>query len=242
MPDNNPSGLGRGVTFGIVTAVNPDNALLVKVSLDDMETGGDTKADVGYWCEVMTPSAGNLMGFYAPPRTGDRVVVAFYNGHPSRGVVLGSLWGLADDGKHKPPVTDDGKRPITAWASTPKDATKGEAGHRIVLDDTAGKEAIHIIDRTGKNSIVIDSAKNALTITIEGDVTIKAKTSVTVDSPEGTVTWKCKAFSVEATGDVALKGANVNLEASAAMGLKGNSGITAEGELNVNNGALKVMQ
>lgn len=234
------TGLGSGVTFGIVTAVNPDNPLLVKVSLDDMETGGDTKADVGYWCECMTPAAGNGRGLYAPPREGDRVVVAFYNGHPSRGVVLGCLWGLADTETHKPPVTDDAKRPITALAATAADPKKGTPGHRIVLDDTSGKEAIHIIDRTGKNSVVIDSANNALLITIEGDITIKAKTSVTVDCADGSVSWKCKTFAVEAGDGITLEGGKITAKASDTMALTGSGGVTVDGELNVNNNALKV--
>lgn len=235
-------GLGQGVTFGIVTEVNPDDPLLVKVSIDDMETGEEAGFDVGYWCDVMTPVAGNMMGLYAPPRTGDRVIVAFYNGHPSRGVVLGSLWGPADKVTQKPPVTDDGTRPITALASTPLDADGGKLGHRIVLDDTKEKEAIYIIDRTGKNSIVIDSKNNTLNVTIEGDVTIKAKKTVTIDSADAAVSVKCKIFTVEATGDVGLKGANVNLEANQALGLKGTSGVNVEGITDINKGALKVIQ
>lgn len=236
-------GVGRGVTFGVVVEVDADNPLLVKVSVDDMEISGEPDADVGDWCEVMTPFAGAGRGFYAPPRVGDRVVVAFYNGQSSRGVVLGSLWGRVDDETtHKAPVTDDGTRPITALYSTPVDPDKGTPGHQIVLDDTKDKEAIRIIDRTGKNSIVIDSKKNTLTILIEGDVTITAKKSFTVNSPDAAVTFKCKTFTVEASGDTAIGGANVNVEASSALGLKGSSGVNVEGATDINKGALKVMQ
>ena len=37
------------------------------------------------------------------------------------------------------------------------------SGHKIILDDTDGKEQIIIQDKTEKNKIVIDSKKNSMT-------------------------------------------------------------------------------
>ena len=49
------------------------------------------------------------------------------------------------------------------------------AGHVIVLDDSAGGEKIEIKDKTGNNSIVIDSVQNAITISSQMKLSIKAQ-------------------------------------------------------------------
>ncbi len=234
--------LGQGVTFGVVTEVNEDNPLLVKVSLDDLLLVDDTATVNSGWFEVLALGAGPMRGFYQPPRVADRVVVAFYNGDLSRGVVLGTLWGPADpkgEETFTPPAADkDGARSITTWASTSPDGKK--LGHHIILDDTKDKEAIHIVDKTGKNSIVIDSKNNALTVAIEGDVTLTAKTSLTFTGKDADVTFTCNSFTVDAGGDITLGGANITHEASSTLTLQGDGGVKVAGETDINSGALKV--
>lgn len=237
---NTPT-IGQGVTFGVVTEVNPDNPLGVKVSLDDLLLVGDEPTVLSGWFEVLAPAGGHLRGFYQPPQVGDRVVVAFYNGDLSYGVVIGTLWGPADpEGKETftPPVTDDGARNITAWASNSPDGKK--VGHRIVLDDTKDKEAIYIVDRTDEHYIEIDSKNKAVTIETTGELIITAAKKVTFDCADADVAFKCKSFTVEASGDVALGGANVEAVASSTLTLQGDGGVKVAGETDINNGALKV--
>lgn len=238
---NTPS-IGQGITFGVVTEVNADNPLAVKVSLDDLLMVGDKPTVLSGWFEVLAPAAGHLRGFYQPPQVGDRVVVAFYNGDLSYGVVIGTLWGPADpegEETYTPPVADkDGKRSITAWVSNSPDGKK--VGHRIVLDDTKDKEAIYIVDRTDEHYIEINSKDKAITIETTGELTITAAKKVTFDCADADVAFKCKTFTVEASGDVAIGGANVEAVASSALTLEGSSGVKVAGETDINNGALKV--
>ncbi|MEZ4434193.1 MAG: phage baseplate assembly protein V [bacterium] len=234
--------LGQGITFGQVTEVNADNPLLVKVSLDDMLMSGGTATVLGGWFETLAPAAGPMRGFYQPPQVGDRVVVAFYNGDLSYGVVLGAMWGPADpEAKetYAPPVPDDdGKRSITAWSSNSPDGKK--LGHRIVLDDTKDRQAIYIIDQTGENYIVIDSKNKAMTIETTGELTITAAKKVTFDCGDAEVGFSCKSFTVQCGGDVSLEGSNIDLVASSSLTLQGDGGVKVSGETNINNGALKV--
>ena len=51
---------------------------------------------------------------------------------------------------------------------------RSRSGHVIRLDDTEGAEKIEIVDKTGKNSITIDSASNKVTVTSAGDLEVKA--------------------------------------------------------------------
>ncbi|MEA1867251.1 MAG: phage tail protein, partial [Thermodesulfobacteriota bacterium] len=49
------------------------------------------------------------------------------------------------------------------------------AGHKIVLDDSLGKEKIEIRDKTGSNVIEIDSMQNSITIESALKLKIKAQ-------------------------------------------------------------------
>ena len=61
---------------------------------------------------------------------------------------------------------DDGKNSIRL--------IKSRSGHTIKLNDEAGKETIEITDKSKKNSILIDTSKNTITITSEKDITLAA--------------------------------------------------------------------
>ena len=64
--------------------------------------------------------------------------------------VLGALW----NGKDKPPAgNDDGANNLRQITS--------RSGHVIKLNDEDGKETIEIVDKSGANSIVIDTAEDA---------------------------------------------------------------------------------
>jgi hypothetical protein len=45
-----------------------------------------------------------------------------------------------------------------------------------VLDDTSGQENITVQDKTGSNTIVIDSVQNAITITAQTKLSLSAQT------------------------------------------------------------------
>jgi hypothetical protein len=50
-----------------------------------------------------------------------------------------------------------------------------KSGHKIQFDDTDGQEKINIIDKTGNNSIEIDSVQNVISISSQVKLSINAK-------------------------------------------------------------------
>jgi hypothetical protein len=71
--------------------------------------------------------------------------------------------------------------------------TKG--GHQIILDDTQGSEKISIVDAKGKNSIVINTVDN----------------SITVKASQGKLVFEGLSIEMTAQTDIKIKGATVNI-------------------------------
>lgn len=231
--------VGLGVTFGEVLETDATQ-YMVRVSVSDLEVDGSSHE--GWWCQIMTPMAGPKAGFFNLPQVGDLVVVAFHNGDPNNGgVVLGGYWGVPDTmgaAAHEVPVVDDGTSHTRGWV-TPM-------GRQIILSDKSGAETITICDTDGDgnpvNSVVLDSTNKGFAVTVEGDVTITAKSNIILDVTDGTFTVKCKSFGVEASADVAIKGNGITLEDQGELMLKGTVGVKVDGMMDVNAGALKVLK
>jgi uncharacterized protein (DUF2345 family) len=84
----------------------------------------------------------------------------------------------------------------------------------ILLDDSDEEPGIQIIDKTGKNKIVIDSKDNKLSIEIEGDVKLVSKGKVEIEAQQD--------INIESKGSLTLKAASsVDIEANGTMKLKG---------------------
>jgi phage baseplate assembly protein V len=141
------------------------------------------------WIQVASPAAGNGHGIVFVPEVDDLVLIAFAYGRIDRAYVIGSLWSKAD----KPPA-DRHKRTI-----------QSKTGHVITLDDTKDAEAISIVDKSGKNKIVLDAKANTITIESSGALTIKAKGKLALTSDD----------------DVEITGKNLKLEAKTKAALKG---------------------
>jgi uncharacterized protein involved in type VI secretion and phage assembly len=210
-----------GVTIGIVTNNHdPEGLGRVKLKLpwlsEDIET---------HWARVATPMAGNGRGLYVLPEVHDEVLVAFEHGMVEFPYVLGSLW----NGKDTPPETnEDGKNN--------RRLLRSRQGHVIVLDDTEGQEHIRICDMTGHNSIVIESAHNTLTIQVEGDVTLRAKGQITIQSDGGDLAFRGHNIALQAQGDCTVQALNnCSVQAQVRLALQGPAGV------NINNGALEVI-
>ena len=89
---------------------------------------------------------------------------------------------------------------------------RSRLGHTITLDDSDDQPSITITDKTGKNTIRLESSSNNLSIAVDGDVSLKAK---------GTVSIEGQSIHVKATNDLKLKGASADVEAQAGLTLKG---------------------
>jgi len=205
-----------GVVIGVVTNNNdPDGIARVKVKYptitDQLESD---------WIRLTTPMAGSGRGFEFIPEIDDEVLVGFEYDDINKPYILGALW----NGKDKPPEDSSN---IVKSGKVQKRIIHSRSGHVITLDDSDGKEKISIIDKTGKNSIEIDSAKNTLTIKTDGPINMETKDDVTI---------KGKNINLEATSNATMKAnSNVNLEATSKATLKGNAGVdvNASGPTNI---------
>ncbi|MEW6181719.1 MAG: phage baseplate assembly protein V [Bacillota bacterium] len=188
-----------GVVVGIVTNNrDPEGMGRVKVKFPWRD---DT--DESFWTRMAVPMAGKERGTYFLPEVGDEVLVAFDRGDIRCPYVLGGLWNGVDT----PPETNaDGKNNVRKIKSRSgheiifaDDAEGGKekveihtaAGHKILLDDAKGGEKIELVDKTGSNSIKIDSVQN--TIAVESAMNLKIKAQMVEIESGGMMTIKAGA-------------------------------------------------
>lgn len=188
-----------GVVVGIVTNNQDQEGLgRVKVKFPWL-----SDADESQWARLALLMAGKERGTFFLPEVDDEVLVAFEHGDVRFPYVLGALW----NGKDKPPADNgDGKNNLRV--------IKSRSGHTIKLNDEDGQETIEIIDRSEKNSIVIDTAKNSITITSEKDITLSAT--------KGTIKLDAQKIEVKSSADSKIEaGAGMDVKASGTMNIKG---------------------
>ncbi len=189
-----------GVTIAEVTNNKDEEGLgRVKVKFPWLS---DT--DESFWARVLTPMAGKAYGMYFLPEVGDEVLVAFEHGMIEFPYILGGLW----NGKDKPPDTNsDGKNN--------KRVIKSRSGNIIRLDDTEGEEKIEIIDKSTKNSIVISTKDNTITIIADADITIQ--------SSQGKLKLSGKGIEIDSQAEVKITASqNIDLQAGPQLNIKGN--------------------
>jgi phage baseplate assembly protein V len=198
--------------YGVATAIvtnnqDPDGMGRVKLRFPWL-----SKENESDWARIAVPMAGSAMGTYFLPEVDDQVLVAFEQGDRDRPFVLGMLWSKAV----KPPeANDDGKNNMRT--------IKSRSGHVVRLDDTDGKEKIQVLDKTGKNTIEIDSTANTIKITADADITIESTTGKLVLKGKAGVEITSGAdVKADATGNVAVTaGGNVDLKATGQATVKG---------------------
>ncbi|HTR16327.1 MAG TPA: phage baseplate assembly protein V [Acetobacteraceae bacterium] len=195
------SGRIYGVVVGLVTNnQDPENLSRVKVKFPWLS---DT--DESAWARVAMPMAGNQRGICFLPEVNDEVLVMFEQGDVRVPYVVGALW----NGKDAPPVLNgDGQNNVRI--------IKSRSGHVVKLNDADGKETIEIIDKSTKNSVVIDTAKNTVTVTSDKDITLSA--------PKGTIKLDAQKVEIASSEATQVKaGGNMNLESGATMTVKGST-------------------
>ena len=189
--------------YGVVTAVVTDNKdpdALGRVKLRFPWLAED---DESAWAPVASPMAGNERGMWFLPEVDDEVLVAFLHGDLRQPFVLGALW----NGKDKPPETnDDGKNDIRV--------IKTRSGHLLRFTDKDGGEKIELIDKGGKNSLVIDTSGDTITITSGKDIKL--------DAPSGKITLNAQDIEIKASASGKFEtGSSMDLKASGQANLKG---------------------
>jgi uncharacterized protein involved in type VI secretion and phage assembly len=189
--------------YGVVTALvtnnkDPESLGRVKVKYPWL-----SETDESSWARVASPMAGKERGLYFLPEVNDEVLVAFEQGDWRFPYVLGALW----NGQDAPPMkNDDGKNDVRV--------IKSRSGHMVRLTDTDGKEMIEIIDKTGKNKLVFDTAKNTITLIADKDITLSAT--------QGTIKLEAQKIEIKSSADTGIEaGAGMNVKATGTMNVKG---------------------
>lgn len=190
-----------GVVTGVVTNnQDPDGRGRVKVRFPWLDAQNESQ-----WARIAVPMAGKDRGTYFLPEVEDEVLVAFEHGDPRFPYVVGALW----NGKDTPPASnDDGKNNVRM--------IKSRSGHILRLNDEDGKETVEIIDKSAKNSVVIDTAKNTITITSDKDIVLAAA--------NGEITLDAKKVTIKSSADTAVTaGGSIDVKASSTLTLKGST-------------------
>jgi uncharacterized protein involved in type VI secretion and phage assembly len=200
MPSATPTNRVFGVVIGVVTNnQDPENLHRVKLRFQ-----GISEEDVeSTWAYVTTPMAGAGRGAYFLPEVDDEVLVAFRHGLVDQPYVIGSLW----NGQDAPPESNDnGENNHRTIVS--------RSGHVLRFNDQSGSETIEIIDKTGNNKIVIDTAGNSISIEADTEITIKASS--------GKLSIQANGIEVKSQASLSVEAAqNIDIKAGAQLTLKG---------------------
>ncbi len=187
-----------GLVPAIVTNVNDEQSLgRVKVKYPWL---GDTEES--HWARLIAPGAGQDRGLIMVPEVNDEVIVGFLHGDINHPYVLGGVWNNEDT----PP---EGATPTGDSVDVRELRTR--IGHKLTFYDKSGSEKIELIDKSG-NFLLIDTSGKTITIETEGDFIVKA---------QGAIKMEGKSIDMQAkSGDLKMKGINVNAEGVAKIGLK----------------------
>lgn len=188
-----------GVVVGLVTNnQDPEGLGRVKVKFPWLSPTEESN-----WARIAVPMAGKDSGVYLLPEVNDEVLVTFEHGDARFPYVIGALW----NGKDAPPAGNaDGKNNLRL--------IKSRSGHVIKLNDEDGKETIEIIDKTKKNSIVIDTSTNTIMITSDKDITLSAT--------NGAIKLNAKKIEMKSSADLKLEAASkMDVKARATLTIKG---------------------
>lgn len=195
--------------YGVIIAIVSDNndpEKLGRVRISFPSLSGER---VEYWAQYAVLMAGKETGTYFLPEIGEQVIVSFENGEISRPFILGSLWNSAD----KPPEVESGDENNIRMI-------KSRSGHIIRLDDTDSKEKIEIIDKSGKNLIIFDTAENTLTIKAEKNIKIEAAEGIDLSS---------KALKISADDSIDIAAKDIKISAENEVGLEAKKGMSLDG-------------
>jgi phage protein D len=190
-----------GLAIGIVTDnQDPNGQGRVKVRYPCLSA--DNASD---WARVAAPGNGPDRGMQFVPEVNDEVLVGFEQGDIHHPYVLGGLW----NGQDAPPRKTS---QVVSSGRVQQRIIKSRSGHTITLDDSDDQPSITIVDKTGKNTIKLDSSNNNLSVSVDGDVALKA---------QGTISIEGQSVQVKATNDLKLTGTSADLEAQGGLTLKG---------------------
>jgi phage protein D len=196
------AGFGSGITIGLVTNNNdPENQGHIKVKYPYL--GDDLESG---WVRLASHGAGAERGILFLPEVDDEVVIAFEHGDVRRPYVLGSLWNGVD----ALPTTE-----LLDGSTVKERVIYSRLGHKIRLSDVGNPDENFVSIELSDDATKAYFGESKVEI-IANDKTLELKSgtgSILIDG---------------ASGDITLKGANIKLESTQAMTIKGGTDVKLE--------------
>ncbi len=219
---DNTSGAGPGNTFSLMLAKVTDIKDEQNLNRVKCLPIGAPDTEATDWCYVMAPMGGAERGLFLFPQKDDLVVLGYIEGDPHRPIVLGSYWntecappigikdGKAEDYCLKTPQKvemmlhdEDSKQKLTITMPS---------GIKIELDDENQKAALQ--DKDGDNALLMDM-KNS-------EVTLKAKTKLTLSAGDTTITLEQNGkITIKGSGDITIDGKTITGKAQGKLAMQG---------------------
>jgi Rhs element Vgr protein len=180
----------NGLQIGLVTAYeDPDKQSRVKVMLPGIDP---QKGEV--WARLASPDAGKDRGVFFRPEPGDEVIVGFFNDDPRQAVILGSMYSP----KNTPPKDME--------ANSKDNLAKGIVTRSgITLGFYDDEKPMVFIKTPGSNKIVFDDRNEMVQISDQHGNTITM-------SKDGIEIKSAKDLKIDASGNVEIKGAKVDVK------------------------------
>lgn len=207
--------LGRVQAFPQMATVvdNSDNMGRVRVQFDWQGRMGK----VTNWIPVQSPDAGgsglNNRGFVFIPEIGDRVMVGFEYGDPSRPYVMGSMFsgktgngGGSDNNVHSI-ITKSGHQIVFNDGSEKGIVIKDKEGNRIEIASSGGTISIH-----SKDTINIES--NDINLIASKNISLSAGEEVMIHSGQGITIDADENICISSQDDCSVMGAKISIEAN----------------------------
>jgi Rhs element Vgr protein len=189
----------RGLQYGVVSQLEDDPMgeyrIMVKLPIVNSD-------EQGIWCRLATLDAGENRGSFFLPEIGDEVLVGFINEDPNNAVIVGMLNSSA---KPAPLKAEDANN-IKGFV------TRSEM--KFLFDDD--KKSVTIETPAGKK-VIIDEDAGEITLQDENSNTIKLNS-------DGISLESGKDLVLKATGDVTIKGMNIEITGQSEVKASGNAG------------------
>ena len=188
------------------------------------------------WCYVMAPMGGSECGAFFFPQVNDLVVLAYLDGDPHRPLVLGGYWNT----EVKPPLTVQDGKAEEYMLKTPKKIemklTDTDKKQKVTLTMPSGT-ALTVDDENSKVTVQDKGGDNSLTMDMKGgEVTLKAKTKVTIQAGQTTLTLESGGnITLKGNGTVSLQGTDVQAKANSKLSMQGTTAeVKANATLDLN--------
>jgi phage protein D/phage baseplate assembly protein gpV len=195
-----------GIVIGQVSdAADPEKAGRVKLTFPWLSA--DYVSD---WARTVQSGAGKDRGCQLVPEVGDEVLVAFEQGDFRRPTVLGGLFNGVDTMPRGAVDLIDG-----GTGRVNRRSVVSRLGHRVDLVDASGKEGVRVTTTDEKLKLIMDHSGTTITLHADGKVVIEGTQGVTIDA--------------RPSGDIELKGAQISVDATSQLTLKGGTMCTIQG-------------